>query len=82
MAADLLGELVGVAGVIGELDHFVPLVMVSEDHKPPAELGLRRGNPTVHVLVCQTEIRLGKRLALRDVLLLVLRQDGQQHGTS
>ena len=37
MPADFAGELVGVADVVGELDHLVALVVVAEDHQPAAE---------------------------------------------
>ena len=41
MLADLLRELVRVAGVVGELDHLVALVVMAEDDEPAAERRLR-----------------------------------------
>ena len=35
--ADLPGELVGVAGVVGELDHLVALIVVAQNDEPSAE---------------------------------------------
>ena len=37
MRRHLLRELVRVAGVVGELDHFVALIVMAEDHEPAAE---------------------------------------------
>ena len=41
---DLAGETKRVAGVVGELDHFVALIVMAEDDQPVAELRARRGN--------------------------------------
>ena len=79
MLADLAGELVGVADVVGELDHFVALIVVTEDHQAAAERRLGRGDAAVHLLVGQAEIALGQRLPLGDVLLLVFGQQRNQH---
>ncbi len=79
MLADLTGELVGIAGVVGELDHFVALIVMSEDHEPAAERGLGRRDATVHLLVGEPEVALRKRLALRDVALLVFSEQRNQH---
>ena len=73
MLADLPRELVGVAGVVGELDHLVALIVMAEDDEPAAERRLGRGDAAVHLLVGQAEIPLRQRLALGDVLLLVRR---------
>ena len=51
MPADLAGELVGVADVVGELDDLVALIVMAEDHKPAAEGGPGGGNAAVHLLV-------------------------------
>ena len=53
--ADLTGQLVGVAGVVGEGDHFVALIVMSEDHEASAERGLGRRDATVHLLVGEPE---------------------------
>ena len=78
--ADLAGELERVAGVVGELDHLVALVVMAEDDEATAELGLRRGDAAVHLLVGETEVFLGQRLALGDVLFLVRRQNRNEFG--
>ena len=78
--AHLPGELVRIAGVVGELDDLVALVVMSENHEAPAELCARYGNPPIHFLIGQTDIPLGQRLPLADVLLFVLRQQRYQHG--
>ena len=75
MLADLVGELERVAGVVGELDHLVALVVMAEDDEPAAERRPGRGDARVHLLVGQTEVALGQRLALADVLFLVGRQE-------
>jgi hypothetical protein len=80
VTADLLSELVGVAGVIRELDHFVALVVMAEDHETTAELCFGCGDPAVHLLVSQSEILLGQRLPLADMILLVGGQNRQKCG--
>ena len=75
---DLAGEAERVAGVVGELDHFVALIVMAEDDQPAAERRLRRRDAAVELFVGQTEIPLGKRLALRDMRFLELRQDRKQ----
>ena len=65
------GELERVAGVVGELDHLVALVVVAEDDEAAAERRPGGGDARVHLLVGQTEIALRQRLALADVLFLV-----------
>ena len=77
--ADLAGELVGIADVVGELDHFVALIVVAEDDEPAAERGLGRGDAAIHLLVGQAEIALRQRLALADLRLLVIREQRNQH---
>ena len=79
MRADLPRELVRVAGVVGELDHFVALVVMPEDDEPAAERRLGGGDARVHLLVGQAEVALGQRLALGDVVLLVFGQERNQH---
>ena len=71
---DLPGQAEGVAGVIGELDHLVALIVMTENDQPAAERPACGGNASVHLRVGQTEILLGQRLALGDVLLLELGQ--------
>ena len=66
-------ELERVAGVVGELDHLVALVVMAEDDEPVAERRFRRGDARVHLLVRQAEIALGQRLPLGDARLLVRR---------
>ena len=82
MLRDRVGELERVAGVIGELDHFVALVVVAEDDEPIAERRARRCDAQRHLLVGQTEIRLRERLPLADRRLLDFVQDRQEraHG--
>ncbi len=46
-----LGQLVAVAGVIGETHHLVALVVVAQDHDLRAQPLARRRNPLVHRLV-------------------------------
>jgi hypothetical protein len=76
----LARQLERVADVVGELDHLVTLVVMPEDHQSFAELGPCRGNPRVHFGVRQAEIPVGQRLALRDALLLELRQERNDGG--
>ena len=78
MLRDLAREAERIAGVVGELDHLVALIVMAEDDQPAAERRLRRGDAAIELFVGQTEISLGKRLALRDMRLLELRQDRQQ----
>jgi hypothetical protein len=78
MLADPTGELVGIAD-IGEGDHFVALIVMSEDHQPAAQRGPGSGDTTVHLLVRQPEISLRERLALGDVFLLVFSEQRNQH---
>ena len=73
--ADALRELPRVAGVVGELDHLVALVVVAEHDETLAERRPRRRDPAVHLLDRQAEVALRERLPLADVLVLVLRQD-------
>ena len=75
MLRDLAREAERVADVVGELDHFVALIVMAEDDEPVAERRLRGGDAAIELLVGQTEISLGERLALRDMRLLELRQD-------
>jgi hypothetical protein len=79
VSADLAGELERVAGVVCELDHFVALIVMPENHEPGAERRPGAGNADIHLLVGQTEIPLRQRLPFGDVFLLVRGQDRQQH---
>ena len=78
MLRDLARQAERVADVVGELDHFVALVVMAEDDQPAAERRLRGGDAAIELLVGQTKIPLGERLALRDMRLLELRQDRKQ----
>jgi hypothetical protein len=66
MPGDGVGELVRVAGVIREANHFVALVVMSKHHEAVAKRRLRGLDAHGHVVVGQTEIRLGQRLPLAD----------------
>ena len=78
VARDGLGELPGVAGIVGEPDHFVPLVVVPENHQPIAKRGARGGNAHVHLLVGQPEVGLRQRLPFVQTLLLNLVEHRQE----
>ena len=65
----LARELERIAGVVGELDHLVALIVMAEDDEPPAERRFRRRDAAVHLLVGEAEVALGQRLALGDVFL-------------
>ena len=75
MRGGLARQAERIAGVVGEPDHLVALVVMTENHQPAAERRLRRRDPPVELGVGQAEIPLGKRLALRDLRLFELRQD-------
>ena len=79
MLAHLAGKLVGIADVVGELDHFVALIVVTEDHQAAAEGRFGRGNAAVHFLVGKAEIAFGQRLPLGNIRLLVVGQQRDQH---
>src|SRR3989442_12923705 len=72
-------EVIKFAGVVGELDDFVALIMMAEDHHSAAELRLSRGDAALHLLAGEAEVPVGQRLAFRDVFVLVLREDGKEH---
>ena len=76
MLGDCVGELERVAGVIRELDDFVALVVMAQDHEAFAEGGARRRNAQRHLVVRQTEVRLWERLPLTNRCLLDFVQDG------
>ena len=61
-------ELQRVAGVVGELDDLVALVVVPEDHEPLAERLLGGRDARVHLVVGEAEVALRERLALADAL--------------
>ena len=82
MLADVPRELEGVAGVVGELHHLVALVVVTENDDAAAELRPGGGDARVHLLIRQTEVLLGQRLALADVILFVFGQDVKLHFVS
>ena len=70
---DFTRKTEGVADVVRELDHLVALVVMAEDDQARAQRRLRGGDAAIELLVGQTEISLGERLALRDMRLLELR---------
>jgi hypothetical protein len=72
-------ELQRVAGEVGELDHFVALIVMAEDDETIAERPLRGGDPRVHLVVGETQECLGNRLALADALFLDLREEFNVH---
>ena len=47
---DLARQLPRVAGVVGEADHFVALIVVAEDHEPSAQRGLRGRDAAIELL--------------------------------
>src|SRR5206468_8215944 len=63
-----------------ELDDFVALIVMTKDDDAPSERGFGGGDARVHLLVAQTQIAVGQRLTLANVVFLVLGQDGKQHG--
>ena len=79
MSVDLLSELVRVAGVVGELDDLITLIVMAEDNQPAAERGSGGRDARVHLRIGQTDVALGQRLPLGQVLLLVRRENWQQH---
>ena len=74
MSRHLAGQTKGVAGVVGEADHLVALVVVAQHQEPLAEGGLGRPDAPVHLLVGQAQVLLWQRLPLTDLLFLDLRQ--------
>jgi len=44
-------ELEGIAGVVGELDHFVALIVMAENDDAIAEFFLGCGNALVHLII-------------------------------
>ena len=75
MAGGVLRELERIAGLVGELDDFVALVMVAEHDEAVPERGLGRGDADVHLGLRQPEIDLRKRLALAQPGAFVVRQE-------
>ena len=71
---DLFGELVGIAGVVRELDDLVALIVVTEDDEAAAKRCPGRGNPQVHLLVGERDVALRQRLPLGEAAFLVLGQ--------
>ena len=59
---DLLSELVRVAGVVGELDDLIPLIVMAEDDQPAAERNSGGRDARIHVRIGQTDVALGQRL--------------------
>ena len=56
MGGHLTGQLERIAGVVGELDDFVALVVMAEDDGAAAEARFRRGQALVHFGVRKAEI--------------------------
>jgi hypothetical protein len=80
VTADLLRELVGVAGIVGVLDDLVALIMMTENDQTPTQSRPGRGDAPVHFCIGQADIAIGQRLAFGQMFLLVRSQNGQQHG--
>jgi hypothetical protein len=53
--------------------------MVTKDDEAATELGPGGGDADVHLLIRKTEVLLGQRLALADVVLFVFGQDVKLH---
>jgi hypothetical protein len=81
MPADLARKFEGIAGVIGEFDHFIALIVMAEDHHAAAERRFGERNPAVHLFVGQAEVSLRQRLPVGDVFLFVRRENWEQHGS-
>jgi hypothetical protein len=62
----VLSEAVRIAGHIGEPDHLVALVVMSEDQHTGSERALRRGDPVIELLVRESQVPVRQRLALAD----------------
>ena len=77
--AYVASELEGVAGIVGEFDHFVALIVMAENNHSATELRLGRGDAALHLLVREAEVLVGQRLAFRDVVVLVRREDWKKH---
>ena len=71
----VLRELQRVAGVVGELDDLVALIVMAEDDHAVAERAPRRGDADVHLGVGQTEVRIRQRLPLVEPRALVVGQE-------
>ena len=78
MLGDLARELERVAGVVGEPDHLVALIVVAEDDEAIAERARAPRRCALHLLVRQAEITLGQRLPLVQALLLDLVENRQK----
>jgi len=50
------GKLVGVAGVVGEADYFIALVVVPQNDAIPSELAASLGDAIIHRVVRKDEI--------------------------
>ena len=64
------GELQRVADVIGELDHFVALIVMPEDDDAFAERRFCSRDAGIELIVRKAEKAFRQRLALADALLL------------
>ena len=83
MIRNRAGELERIAGVVGEADHFIALVVVAENNQAVAESGPGRANAQRHLLVLKIEVGVRQRLALVKRRLLDLvknRQKCHRHG--
>ena len=78
MAGDRARELERVAGVVGELDHFVALIVMAENDESLAERRARRGNAQLHLVVGQPEIGFGQRLPFVEALLFHVGENGKK----
>src|SRR5262249_51119301 len=76
----LARELPRVAGVVSELDHFVALIVMTENQQTRSERRLCLGDAPIHFLRRQAQIPLGQRLPLADLLVFVPRETRDVHG--
>ena len=67
-----------IADVIGELDDLVALIVMTKDDETAPEGRLCGCDAAIELVVGQTEIALGERLALRDMRFLELRKHRKQ----
>jgi hypothetical protein len=53
---DFARQLPRVAGVVGEFDDLVALIVMSEDDEPVAERGARCGDADLHIFIRQPQV--------------------------
>src|SRR5260370_40924037 len=54
----LLGKFEGIAAEIGELDDFVALIMMAEDHRIAAQTGLGGGDAVIESIVRREQVAI------------------------